>query len=71
MKDRIDEYIDKCIQLEDWRIQWNAEQEASGKKFPDWNNGYIKKTLILRFMIYPDSLKMSNVWRKHFDCIQT
>ena len=23
------------------------------KNFPDWNNGYIKKTLILRFMIYP------------------
>ena len=33
MKDRIDEYIDKCIQLEDWRNQWNAEQEASGKNF--------------------------------------
>ena len=69
MQHRIDEFIDKCIQLEDWRNAWNAEQEASGKKFPDWNTGYIKKTLILRFMVYPGQFenveRMEKAFRDH------
>lgn len=69
LQDRIDEFIDKCIQLEDWRNAWNAEQEASGKKFPDWDTGYIKKTLILRFMVYPGQFetvaRMEKAFRDH------
>lgn len=69
MKHRIDEFIDKCIQLEDWRRQWNAEQEASNNKFPDWDTGYIKKTLILRFMVYPGQFenveRMEQAFRDH------
>ena len=69
LQDRIDEFIDKCIQLEDWRNAWNAEQEASGKKFPDWDTGYIKKTLILRFMVYPGQFetvaRMEKAFRAH------
>ena len=69
LQDRIDEFIDKCIQLEDWRNAWNAEQEASDKKFPDWDTGYIKKTLILRFMVYPGQFetvaRMEKAFRDH------
>ena len=66
MQHLIDEFIDKCIQLEDWRNAWNAEQEASGKKFPDWNTGYIKKTLILRFMVYPGQFENVERMEKAF-----
>lgn len=69
MQDRIDEYIEKCIALEDWRNNWNLAQENSGNLFPDWDNGYIKKTLILRFMVYPGQMenidRMEKAFRNH------
>ena len=52
MQHRIDEYIEKCIKLEDWRRAWNEEQKKN-PNFPDHDRGYIPKTLILRFMVYP------------------
>lgn len=69
MEHRIDEYIEKCIAVEEWRRAWNQEQEVSGQKFPDWNIGYVKKTLILRFMIYPGQFenvkRMEKAFRDH------
>ena len=69
IQERIDEFIDKCIQIEDWRKDWNTTQEATGNKFPDWENGYVKKTLILRFMIYPGQFetvaRMEKAFRDH------
>ena len=69
MADKVDEFITKCIEVENWRREWNAAQEASGKKFPDWDNGYVKKTLILRFMVYPEQFKnierMEKAFRDH------
>ena len=69
MADKVDEFIAKCIELEDWRREWNTAQEASGKKFPDWDNGYVKKTLILRFMVYPEQFenieRMEKAFRDH------
>ena len=69
MEHRIDEYIEKCIAIDDWRKQWNEQQEASGNKFPDWDKGYVKKTLILRFMVYPGQFenveRMEKAFRDH------
>lgn len=69
MADKVDEFITKCIELEDWRRQWNAEQESSGKQFPNWDEGYVKKTLILRFMVYPEQFenieRMEKAFRDH------
>lgn len=69
MADKVDEFIKKCIEIEDWRRQWNNEQESNGNQFPDWDNGYIKKTLILRFMVYPEQFenieRMEKAFRDH------
>lgn len=69
MADKIDEFITKCIELEDWRRKWNLDQEEGEKQFPDWDKGYIKKTLILRFMVYPEQFKnierMEKAFRDH------
>jgi MoaA/NifB/PqqE/SkfB family radical SAM enzyme len=69
MADKVDEFIKKCIEIEDWRRQWNNDQELSNNNFPDWDNGYIKKTLILRFMVYPEQFenieKMEKAFRNH------
>jgi MoaA/NifB/PqqE/SkfB family radical SAM enzyme len=69
MSNRIDEYIDKCIQIENWRREWNSAQEKNGTNFPNWDNGYINKTLILRFMVYPGQFenieKMEKAFRDH------
>ena len=69
MSDKVDEFITKCIELEDWRRDWNATQAASGNQFPNWDTGYIKKTLILRFMVYPEQFKnierMEHAFREH------
>ena len=59
MANRIEEYIDKCIKLEDWRNELNA---SLGPDEP-------KKTLILRFMIETGELenvrKMELAFRDH------
>ena len=59
MAHRIDEYIDKCIKLEDWRNELNSKLEP---RVP-------KKTLILRFMIETGQLenvyKMESAFRDH------
>ena len=56
MEKRIDEYIKKCIEIDDWRKEWNKN-----------NNG--KKTFILRFMVESGQLKnvekMENAFRNH------
>lgn len=69
MSDKIDEYIEKCIAIEDWRRAWNAEQRASGKVFPNWDEGYVEKNFILRFMVYPgkfpDIERMEQAFRDH------
>jgi MoaA/NifB/PqqE/SkfB family radical SAM enzyme len=69
MADRIDEYIEKCIAIDDWRLAWNREQEQSGKRFPDEDQGYVRKTLILRFMVYPgqfeNAARMEKAFRDH------
>ena len=59
MAHRIDEYIDKCIKLEDWRNELNSKLELHSPK----------KTLILRFMIETGQLenvhKMESAFRAH------
>lgn len=69
MEHRVDEYIEKCIEIENWRREWNERQELSGNKFPDWDKGYVKKTLILRFMVYPGQFenveRMEKAFRDH------
>ena len=50
---RIDEYIEKCIKIEQWRRAWNQAQHESDRVFPNWDEGYVQKNLILRFMVYP------------------
>jgi len=59
MSHRIDEYIDKCIKLDDWRIELNSKLAPYSPK----------KTLILRFMVETGQLenveKMESAFRKH------
>jgi len=59
MANRIEEYIDKCIKLEDWRNELNASLRPEEPK----------KTLILRFMIETGELenvrKMELAFRNH------
>ena len=59
MSHRIDEYIDKCIKLDDWRNELNSKLEPRAPK----------KTLILRFMIETGQLenvqKMESAFREH------
>ena len=68
MQNRIDEYIEKCIALENWRREWNAYREDT-PNFPDWDNGVVRKTLILRFMVYPGQFenveRMEKAFRNH------
>lgn len=59
MKNRIDEYIDKCVKLDAWKNELNENNK----------NGKPKKTLILRFMIESGELdnvdRMETIFRKH------
>lgn len=63
---RIDEYIEKCIKIDKWRREWNEQQQATGKMFPNWDEGYVQKNLILRFMVYPDKLETIERMEKAF-----
>lgn len=69
MADKVDEFIEKFIEVEDWRRQWNEEQQGKGLKANDFENGFVRKNLILRFMVYPEQFanieKMENAFREH------
>ena len=49
---KADEYTERIIALENWRKQWNAEQEKK-EGFPNSRIGWRKKTFLVRFMMYP------------------
>jgi len=69
MADKVDEFIEKFIELDDWRVAWNKEQEEKGLNHKDFKNGYTRKNLILRFMVYPEQFnnieKMETAFRNH------
>jgi len=69
MADKVDEFIEKFIELDDWRVAWNKEQEEKGLDHKDFKNGYTRKNLILRFMVYPEQFnnieKMETAFRNH------
>lgn len=56
MSNDIDKFAKRFISLEKYIQKWNTKQKKN-KNFPDWNNGYVEKTLILRFMVEPSQLK--------------
>ena len=68
MADRVDEYIEKCIQIENWRREWNSIMDERSD-FPNWDNGFVRKNLILRFMVYPGQFenveRMEKAFRDH------
>lgn len=55
MKNRIDEYVHKCIELEKYKNEFNKRMTETHEKFPDPDNCLNKKNLILRFMVEKSS----------------
>ncbi len=55
MSSRAEEYIEKIVALEKYRVAWNSEQERNGGF--DLENGHQPKYLLVRFMIYPGQLE--------------
>lgn len=68
ISERVDEYIEKCIQIDRWRREWNQKQHDKDEKFPDNDRGLNQKQMILRFMVYPEKFdlieKMEDAFKK-------
>ncbi|MCB0367606.1 MAG: radical SAM protein [Bdellovibrionales bacterium] len=52
MAGKAEEYTERIIALENWRRKWNEEQEKL-EGFPNAKTGWRRKTLLVRFMMYP------------------
>lgn len=65
MSHRIEEYIEKCIKINDWVTAWNKKQEEN-EDFPSYNVGYTYKSFICRFMVEPSSSDHIRYMEKHF-----
>ncbi|MCJ8278338.1 MAG: radical SAM protein [Bdellovibrionales bacterium] len=65
MGKKIEEYIEKIIKLENWRKEWN-EAQKSNPDFPNHLMGYQKKTMLIRFMVYPGMLETIEYMNKKF-----
>lgn len=61
MHDKVDEFVEKVLALEDYRRQWNKQKGL------DWRSHFKKKTLVVRFMVYPGMLEKIDYMNKIFE----
>lgn len=54
MAHRSREYIEKIVEIEEYRKRWNAEEEKKGEW--RWNEGHQPKQFLIRFMVYPGQI---------------
>lgn len=59
MAERADEFVERCIEIENWRRQWNEENK-------DHVPANKQKSLLLRFMVYPEMFKLAKSMEERF-----